>query len=477
MQIIEQHPYAEQVLSPLEGDPAMGQALVDDAALEFLDDEVMKIGSLAHTEIDWPRVEREALMILSDRSKDLRVLGFLMLALQQGGNGERFTLSLYLLQQVLATWWEQAWPRPGDRGQRPRKMLFSQILQRSVKAVASLNFDSNVGDCRGFGLQLLEQIGTRATELDLPLDPISDLRRAVEQLPKPSDPAPVAPTSGTTSTPTAAAPESMVQSGPASLADLTLDPGNERATRQNLLKVADLLTTNTPHSPLGYRMRRYAIWQGITSVPPTRDEVRTDLAAVSADRVAEYRESLDKTPDLALWQRIEQSLSVSPFWLDGHWLSARAATSLGFHDCAEAIREDLKAFVERLPKLAELTFNDGTPFLDAEAVDWLHTAPARSNGAGADASSWDQALDQALELIGQNALPAAMQLMNEGLAEAREPRDRFYWRLASARLLKEAGLGALATQHIADLQSQIQELALNEWEPALIRQLDRLACA
>lgn len=38
--------------------------------------------------------------------------------------------------------------------------------------------------------------------------------------------------------------------------------------------------------------------------------------------------------------------------------------------------------------------------------------------------------------------------MDEGLAEAREPRDRFYWRLTNAQVLKEAGLGALATQQL-----------------------------
>ncbi|MEP5980492.1 MAG: type VI secretion system protein TssA, partial [Marinobacter alexandrii] len=239
--------------------------------------------------------------------------------------------------------------------------------------------------------------------------------------------------------------------------------------------VADLLTNSTPDSALGYRMRRYAIWHGITSVPPTRDEVRTDLAAVSPDRVAEYRECLDKAPDADLWQRIEQSLSVSPFWLDGHWFSARTASALGYEACAQAIREDVKAFIERLPKLTELTFNDGTPFLGGEAADWLWAAPAGNGGKGASANPWELAFDQARELVSKNALPAAMQLMDEGLAESREPRDRFYWRLTNAQVLKEAGLGALATQQIADLHSQVQELALNEWEPALIRQLDRLA--
>jgi len=475
MQVVVQHSYAEQVLAPLSGDVAMGPKLEDDVALEFLENEIMKVGSLAHTEIDWQKVESEALKILSDRSKDLRVLGFLMLGLQRGGDGERFALSLYLLQQVLENWWDQAWPYPGDRGKRARTMMFSQMLQRSGKHAAGLSFDSSVGDGREFCLELIEQLLARAVDLQLPQDPIGDLRRAVEKLPKASESAPAGSQPSHTETPAPASTERPVQTAVPSLGALTLDPGNERATRQSLLKVADLLTNSTPDSALGYRVRRYAIWHGIVSVPPTRDEVRTDLAAVSPDRVAGYRECLDKAPDADLWQRIEQSLSVSPFWLDGHWFSARTASALGYEACAQAIREDVKAFVERLPKLTELAFNDGTPFLGGEAADWLWAAPAGNGGKGASANPWELAFDQARELVSKNALPAAMQLMDEGLAEAREPRDRFYWRLTNAQVLKEAGLGALATQQIADLHSQVQELALNEWEPALIRQLDRLA--
>src|SRR5690606_41616462 len=69
----------------------------------------------------------------------------------------------------------------------------------------------------------------------------------------------------------------------------------------------------------------------------------------------------------------------------------------------------------------------------------------------------------------------SMELLEQGLAEAREPRERFYWRLAGARLLKETGLKAMAGEHLQDLKNQIQGLVLEDWEPGLIKQLERLA--
>ncbi|MDY6816054.1 MAG: type VI secretion system protein TssA [Pseudomonadota bacterium] len=482
MQVIEQHPYVDQVLSPIQGETGVGESLAEDSTLEFLEDEIMKVGSLAHNDIDWHKVEREALKLLADRSKDIKVLGFLMLSLQRGGDGERFALSLYLLHRVLDDWWQSAWPYPGANGQRARKMLFTQMLQRALKAVESLSFDASVGDGRQFCLDLIDKLDAQARDRDLPDDALFDLKRVVEKLSKP-DQAPVAKAASqgasTIKRDNQARPEpagsANTSTATASLGNLTLDPGNERATRQSLLKVAELLTSTEPDNALGYRMRRYAIWQNITSLPPTRDGKRTDLAAVSADRVAEYKEALDKTPDLELWQRIEQSLSVSPFWLDGHWLSARAAMAVGNTDCAEAIREALKAFVDRLPQLSELTFNDGTPFLSDDGADWLHTAPTAGKGSGGGANPWEQAFDSAVELTRQNRLAPAMELLEQGLADAREPRDRFYWRLASARLLKETGLKALAAEQIQDLKNQVRGRVLDDWEPALIKQLERLA--
>ncbi|MDI9243993.1 type VI secretion system protein TssA [Marinobacter sp. CHS3-4] len=479
MQAVEQHPYVEQVLAPLPGGSPAGENLAENDTMEFLDNEIMKVGSLAHTGVEWGKVESESLRLLTDTSKDLKVLGFLMLTLQRGGDGERFALSLLLLHRVLDSWWKEAWPYPGDKGKRARKMLFTQMLQRAQKEVSTITFDPGVGDGRDYCLTLLSKLEEQASEHELPDDGLFDLRRAVEKLPSPAE-AP-APSKATPSESTSSAgasredsPSQTSGSSSASLGNLTLDSSNERSMRQSLLKVADLLTELSPSEPLGYQLRRYALWQTITSVPPTKDGVKTDLAAVSADRVSDYREALGSSPDQALWQRIEQSLSVSPFWLEGHWLSAQVATALGYHECAEGIRQAVKRFVDRLPELAETTFNDGTPFLPKAAADWLFSGPAKGSGGGS-ASPWESAYEDAKGTLDQNGLAPAMQLLEEGLEGAREPRDRFYWRLMSSQLMKDSGMKSLAKQQVQDLRDQTRDMTLGDWEPGLLARLDRLA--
>jgi type VI secretion system protein VasJ len=479
MQAVEQHPYVEPVLAVFPGEHPAGESLSENATMEYLDNEIMKVGSLAHTGVEWSKVESESLRLLADTSKDLKVLGFLLICLQKGGDGERFALSLFLLHRVLDSWWEDAWPYPGAKGKRARKMLFTQMLQRAQKEMGTVSFDPGVGDGRAYCLELLSKLDDQAKERELPDDGLFSLRRAIEKLPSPAEaPEPAkAPAQVPASTTTSQGVESQPQaagSGTVSLGSLTLDSSNERAMRQSLLKVADLLTELTPSEPLGYQLRRYALWQSITSVPPTRDGVKTDLAAVSADRVADYREALDKSPDHALWQRIEQSLSVSPFWLEGHWLSAQVAEALGHQDCAEAIRQAVKAFVDRLPELADTTFNDGTPFLPKAAADWLFSGPVKG-GAGVGASAWESAYEDAKGALEKKGLAPAMQILEEGLEGAREPRDRFHWRLMSSQLMKDSGMKGLARQQIQDLREQTRDMTLTDWEPGLMARLDRLA--
>lgn len=61
--------------------------------------------------------------------------------------------------------------------------------------------------------------------------------------------------------------------------------------------------------------------------------------------------------DMALWQQVEKSLLLAPYWLDGHYLSAQTALRLGYIQVADAIRDEVTSFLARLPALINLLFN------------------------------------------------------------------------------------------------------------------------
>lgn len=60
---------------------------------------------------------------------------------------------------------------------------------------------------------------------------------------------------------------------------VTVDSHDDKAWRDTLLKVAAILCERQPESPQGYRLRRHALWQTITSTPQAESDGRTPLAA------------------------------------------------------------------------------------------------------------------------------------------------------------------------------------------------------
>lgn len=159
---------------------------------------------------------------------------------------------------------------------------------------------------------------------------------------------------------------------------------------------------------------------------------------------------------------MEQSLTLAPYWFEGHVISGQIATRLGYENVTRAIRDELNTFLTRLPALKTLLFTDKTPFLSRESAQWL------LEGSGSQ-----QERDATLEQEGiwqcyqQQGLEAAL-LMMDKQSQPAEPRGRFYHQLLSAQLLEKAGLTVLAQQQYHSLLQMGLQLQLREWEPALM---------
>jgi len=461
------------VLAPVSADRVAGQPVAEDPDYAWLDEEMMKVGSLQHGGIDWAGVERRAIRLLIETGKDLRVLAHLLHCLQREGDATRFELALMLLQRSLAAWWSDAHPLPGERGRRWRSRLFSTAIRRATALADGLEGvpAPALRRCR----DAVDGMRSATQDAGLSEHPLAELDQALARLataPRSTPPADDPGQGESASRHQPPAPEGSLVA--ANIPELR--PDNERANREALQRVADHLTDQSPDHPLGYRLRRYAVWRPIDTLPPARDGQRTELAPMAADRAARYREAVQGRGDPALWARLEQSLAVSPFWLEGHRLSAEMAWQLGHGPCAKAIREETVRFIDRLPGLVDLRFSDGSPFADEATRRWLteETVPAGEARAGAG-EPWDQVLAEARENLAQDGLAAALERLDRGLAAAKSPRASAYWRLASADLLHHAGLQALAHQQYQAVYSVVRGLEMERWEPHLVKRLEAMS--
>ena len=85
----------------------------------------------------------------------------------------------------------------------------------------------------------------------------------------------------------------------------------------------------------------------------------------------DYKTQLTQA-SITLLNNIEQSLSLSPYWLEGHML--------GYGEVESGIIEELRIFLARLPELVNLHFSDMTPFFPESVQQWLEQYNQTENG-------------------------------------------------------------------------------------------------
>lgn len=471
-----QHPWCARLLTSLPDEQIRGAVLADEPRWDYVETELVKLGSLAHSQVDLNAVAEACLGLLESRTKDMRVLAQLLRCLQHPAKATPLGAAISLLEAWIQAYWLLAWP--GNASQKQRLMV--QIVKRFEGALPRI--------CESASAAELAQLLAQAEQLERVwlaqcpdkgelLDPlVMGLKRAqrqqVAQAQADAAGQPQSSGAAAASNPTSAGPSAsgaMLLSGGGSSAGVDIDSSNDRAWRQTQLKVAELLIERQPEAAVGYRLRRHAVWAGITAVPMSGAGNRTPLAPMSADMVDEYRAAMN-APDLGLWQRIEQSLTLAPYWFEGHRLSAEVAQKLGFGAVAQAIAEELGTFLQRLPALRELAFSDGSPFLSPESSRWLQPAKGGSAGSGEAGLA-----EEVAQRHGEQGVAAALALLDERIAQLKEPRDRFHALLVQAELLAQEGMEALARQHYQHLWQEASRLGLSHWEPGLVNRLESLA--
>lgn len=105
-------------------------AALDDgnADWEFVDSEIVKLGSLAHSQLDIPELQRRGLMLLASETKDFRLLAHLLRTLQHAGD-------ILLASRMLAQYTEHYWTCAAPQNMAHKKRFAAQVIKRFESAV------------------------------------------------------------------------------------------------------------------------------------------------------------------------------------------------------------------------------------------------------------------------------------------------------------------------------------------------------
>ena len=478
------------LLTPIAGASPTGVDASYDADFERVKAEIDKLSSVEGKEPAWGDVEEVAASLLSSKSKDLRVVGWLAVAKvkRQGWRGLAEGLLLY--RGLSRDFWDGLYPE-ARRG-RARVNAFSWMADMVVQHLQSSEVRAPDGDavrtCDEVLGELDQLLADKLGELyQGPGMLRSMLREKVRSIPEPvvETPTPQAeaarPEEPRSDAVAAAVPPSAAYASPPTVSSVEDVDSGVRECGASLVSMAALLRGADPSRAWAYRLRRWGTWIAVEEAPPV-EEGRTFIRPPDEDVQRRLQALRDGQKWLELIQAGEEAAADNLFWFDAHRHVAFALERLGpaFFAARDAIGREVVAFVSRLPNVASSLFSDGTPFADAATKSWLEEESRRLGGsAGSAASSAASAEDEEIA----KRLAEAQDMVREGkvadglalalaLADrCADDRARFRARLAIGKMALEASKPDVARPMFEHLVAEVERHQLESWEPALCASL------
>lgn len=450
----------------------------EEAALivDFLNEEIMKVGTLQHGNVDWQAIQEKSIWYLLNVKKDFRILSYLILTLQNNLTPQTFLVSLDLLCKFARIYWESGDTKKNKNGSIFKQKIIKQVLERSLENSRKLEFYES-------DLELLPQIAPLQRDLDalvkekevpfvsmaLMFNSIKNGLELLTEVEKKHDSKSKTKKQATSDSEKR---ETFHKNEPA-LGALNLT--SDREVKQAYLKLAKYTNEVSPENSLGYRVRRFGLWHSIQNVPPVNKKGVTEMTSVPADRVSEYKDLVTTQPSKELLERIEHTIVTSPFWLTGSYLAAECANNLAYRQLSEVIREETQIFVNRVPGLLDGCFSDGTPFADEETKKWLVMEKIEvDDSENHILISSTVSQDDYEKLYVNQGLEFVLNKINVALENSKEPREAFHLKLLYAGFLMKSGLFVLAQEQLSTLLDTVSYMGVIDWEPSFFYKLKKL---
>ena len=451
----------KRLLTPIDPEQLAGHFDVEDETYQAIDQEMVKLGGLRESDIDWPYIDEASREYLATQCKHWRILGHLQVVWLRTRQWARWADALGLVAGMVDLYWDNAYPKPGPTGYLNKRKQVQRLLENLVQVLPSLDRSSFTPACQAAAELAMATLQRCVETARFDPAPLEALQR---QLSKYSEPVVAAEAS-----------HAVTSSGALDSAFFTSPklqaPGNEREQRRAVLSMAEQINQQDPYDPTGYQLRRFGLWSHLRTAPPVTRDRRTELTAVPKDIVDGYQDALNhNTLDPNLLPRLEKSVCASPYWLRGSYLAAQVASRLAMEEVAAAIRQTCERFVCRLPALLELCFSDGTPFVDAQTHAWI-TAADEARTTGSPVQEYAGLRDELTTQLNTEGVEVVLLRLQELHATQDAPRQRSYATVIAADLLASRGLSWLADDLYANVARQMRDTTAQGWEPELYRKV------
>ncbi|OOF55432.1 type VI secretion system protein TssA [Rodentibacter myodis] len=464
-----------------EGSP-VGIPDEEGAVFSAIDEQVIKFGSLQHDSINWDELINYSTQYLSNICKDYKVLQYLGYALLHKAFKSNLLDFLSLFSEFNKKYLFVAYPKPSKDNtvnrfkEKSINLIFERIenamagnssieftyveYDRSSVLISELisqltNFVSNAESVLN-RLQRFVKERSNSKEKLLTIEKNSNQNLGTIQIGK----------SATLSV------QETITNEPSNFPNIDrVDLTNSRRLKQFYLQVADTTCSIEPASVLGYVSRRFGLWYGITQLPEMNAQGNTMMQSVSADKVSDYTEQITSSPSTDLLERIEKTVTTSPYWIEGSYLSAKCCQALKFNEAAEAIRNVTRQFVDKYPMFNFAKFQNGEPFLNEIVSNWLF-AESMVNPSN-QISSMGELMNDFEVRYSSDGFMSVLKLIDEQLKSAIDIRSRHYLQFEKIRLFLKEGMQAIALNELSELIDNSKKYVVEEWDSTFFKQLEQ----
>lgn len=468
-----------------------GAEVRDSVQFEQVQNEIAKLTSLSGAcTVNWGSLVPLCETIITRQGKDLLIACYLAGSLLETEGAAGLASGLGIVADMLQTYWEGLFP--SLKRMRARRNALEWLAERISQKTAEASWQGQAvdGPVLDAILLALRRIDATLTEKDNEAPSMRPLLALFGALPRIDSAAPAAPALES-APPAPRGPSSVSVSPPASppspltlpvlappLAALDNNLAAEKALAllgERVGELAQWYQGIDLENPVSYRLKRIALWSAIDAAPPDHNG-KTLVPGPPAPTV-EILKRLDAggSPQEII-RFCENQLAIEPFWLDINRLAAKALALSGapFAQAMAAVESETARFVERLPRLAGLTFSNGQAFADAATRNWLDALPVatgRSRAAPGAPEAPDnlagQAIAEARTLAAAGKRGEAAARLQQEIALADSARKRFNLRLRLCEILVAQGAQDKFAPFARILLADIDRFRLDDWEPRL----------
>lgn len=471
------------LLKAINSDSFVGEDVRYSSSFEEVESMLSGSASLfSSTATDWQKVTELAEKILTTQSKDIRVLCWFTWALFKTDSFTGLQAGINLINELVSKHWEVMFPAK----QRTRVSAFEwlttrieQLFQESFAVKEQLPlFKALLAE-----LLRLDSFLTEKWQDDSPLI-LPTCRRIEKMISEAGEVADQNKDKSVVGKVINQAKE--IVTGTITPQTITSSIDNERDANKLLRNLQDNSRTlciwwlsQRATDIKALRLNRTLLWIAIESLPDHKDDITT-LRPVPVDKVNNYKERLAQGRYSDLILDVEVSISKAPFWLDGQHMVWQCLHALRMDAAMLELEVQLALFLQRIPRVIELKFHDGTPFANESTVAWIndHVLPRLGNQTGhinahlvaSDSShgEWEEALQESIATLSSDGLKDSMKPLLAGLKAASGGREKFFWQLCMAKLCFANKKYELAKTQLENLDEHIHRLGIEQWEPALV---------